>query len=66
MRTHQSEHAAEIRTAPGFVDLTDEVQRALIESGISNGQVTVFSPETLSKRGWPFSIRSFRVARNSG
>ncbi len=46
MRTHQSEHAAEIRNAPGFVDLTDEVQRALIESGISNGQVTVFSPET--------------------
>ncbi|MGH2752620.1 MAG: secondary thiamine-phosphate synthase enzyme YjbQ [Actinomycetota bacterium] len=46
MRTHQMECAAETEEAPSFVDLTDDIQDALDESRIANGQVTVFSPDT--------------------
>lgn len=46
MRTHQMECAAETKGAPSFVDLTDDIQDALDESGIADGQVTVFSPDT--------------------
>lgn len=45
MRTHQTECAAEMEAAPGFADITDEIQAALDDSGISDGQVTVFAPE---------------------
>jgi secondary thiamine-phosphate synthase enzyme len=46
MRTHQIECATQTKAAPSFVDLTDAIQEALEESGISDGQVTVFSPES--------------------
>ncbi|MPZ91936.1 MAG: YjbQ family protein [Actinobacteria bacterium] len=46
MRTHQMECAAVTKAAPSFVDLTEDIQEALDESGISNGHVTVFSPDT--------------------
>lgn len=46
MRTHQVECETKTKSAPSFVDLTEEIQRALGESGISDGQVTVFSPDT--------------------
>jgi len=46
MRTHQMECEAETKAAPSFVDLTEDIQKALDESGISDGQVTVFSPDT--------------------
>ena len=46
MRTHQVECETKTKAAPSFVDLTDEIQKALGESGISDGQVTVFSPDT--------------------
>jgi secondary thiamine-phosphate synthase enzyme len=45
MRTHRSECTAATTTTPDFVDITDEVQTALTDSGIRDGQVTVFSPE---------------------
>lgn len=44
MRTHQEERPTVSRRAPDFVDITDEIQAALDASGISEGQVTVFSP----------------------
>ena len=46
MRTHQMECEAETKAAPSFVDLTEDIEKALDESGISSGQVTVFSPDT--------------------
>jgi secondary thiamine-phosphate synthase enzyme len=46
MRTHQVECETKTKAAPSFVDLTEEIQKALGESGISDGQVTVFSPDT--------------------
>jgi secondary thiamine-phosphate synthase enzyme len=46
MRTHQIECSARAKDVPGFVDLTDDIQRALETSGISDGQVTIFSPHT--------------------
>ena len=46
MRTHQIECEAKTNAAPSFVDLTEDIQRTLDESGISDGQVTVFSPNT--------------------
>ena len=46
MRTHQVECETKTKAAPSFVDLTEDIQKALGESGISDGQVTVFSPDT--------------------
>jgi secondary thiamine-phosphate synthase enzyme len=46
MRTHQVECETKTKAAPSFVDLTEDIQKAVGESGISNGQVTVFSPDT--------------------
>ena len=46
MRTHQVECETNTKAAPSFVDLTEDIQKAVGESGISNGQVTVFSPDT--------------------
>ena len=34
------------QTAPQFVDLTDQVQRIVDESGITHGQVTVYTQHT--------------------
>lgn len=45
MRTHQARCSATTRDVYDFVDLTDQVQSALDESGIADGQVTVFVPE---------------------
>ncbi len=44
MRTHQEERSTTTERAPDFIDITEEIQDALDASGISNGQVTVFSP----------------------
>ena len=46
MRTHQIECTTQTKDVPGFVDLTDDIQRAVIASGISDGQVTILSPHT--------------------
>ena len=45
MRTHQARCSATTKEVYDFVDLTEQVQSALDESGISDGQVTVFVPE---------------------
>jgi secondary thiamine-phosphate synthase enzyme len=45
MRTHQARCSARTRDVLDFVDLTDQVQTALDQSGITDGQVTVFVPE---------------------
>ena len=45
MKTHRSQCTTATATTPDFVDITDEVQSALADSGISDGQVTVFSPQ---------------------
>jgi secondary thiamine-phosphate synthase enzyme len=45
VRTHQVEWKAATSAVPDFVDITDDVQRLLGESGIEDGQVTVFSPQ---------------------
>ncbi len=46
MRTHQAECVMVTAHAPDFVDITEEVEAALGRSGIRDGHVTVFSPET--------------------
>lgn len=46
MRTHQVERHAKTIERFDFVDLTEEVQVVLDESGIEDGQVTVFTPQT--------------------
>lgn len=43
--THQSTHRAVTSRAPDFIDVTDEVQAVLENSGIADGQITVFTPE---------------------
>jgi thiamine phosphate synthase YjbQ (UPF0047 family) len=45
MRTHHVEMSKLTADPPGFVDVTDDLSAALQESGIVNGQVTVFAPE---------------------
>lgn len=45
MRTHQARCSATTRDLLDFVDLTEQVQSALDESGITDGQVTVFVPD---------------------
>lgn len=44
MRTHRSQCIRATAAAPDFIDITDEIQTALTDSGIRDGQVTVFSP----------------------
>ncbi len=46
MKVHQVETIAAAPAAPGFVDLTDDVSAALSESGVWDGQVTVFAPHS--------------------
>jgi|SRR5215213_2775558 len=43
LRGHRSRCVALTPPAPGFVDLTGDIERELELSGISDGQVTVFS-----------------------
>jgi secondary thiamine-phosphate synthase enzyme len=45
MRTHRRECRTATAAAPDFIDITEQVQGALTDSGISDGQVTVFSPQ---------------------
>jgi secondary thiamine-phosphate synthase enzyme len=46
MRTHHVEMSKFTVDPPGFVDVTDDLSAALEESGIADGQVTVFAPDT--------------------
>ena len=43
MRNHHSECVLETTGAPDFVDITGEVEDALVQSRIRDGHVTVFS-----------------------
>lgn len=43
LRTHHARCTAQTSGAPDFVDITDTVEAALSESGIRNGQVTIFA-----------------------
>jgi secondary thiamine-phosphate synthase enzyme len=43
LKTHHARCRARTTGAPGFVDVTDTVEAALVDSGIRNGQVTVFA-----------------------
>lgn len=43
MRTHQSECTVSTLAVPDFVDITDDVQASLADSGICDGHVTIFS-----------------------
>jgi secondary thiamine-phosphate synthase enzyme len=45
MKTHSTRCTAETTSAPDFVDITDTIEEALADSGIRNGQVTVFAPD---------------------
>lgn len=44
LKTHSARCTAETTGAPDFVDITEAVEAALLDSGIRNGQVTVFAP----------------------
>lgn len=44
LKTHHARCTAQADDAPGFVDITDSIEAALVDSGIRNGQVTVFAP----------------------
>lgn len=44
LKTHSARCTAETTGAPDFVDITAAVEAALAESGVRNGQVTVFAP----------------------
>ena len=43
MRTHYAECTTASKSSPDFMDMTDEIQRVVSESGIVRGQVTVFA-----------------------
>jgi thiamine phosphate synthase YjbQ (UPF0047 family) len=43
MRTHRRQCTVSTVAVPDFVDITDEVQAALDDSGICDGHVTIFS-----------------------
>ena len=45
LKTHHARCRAQTSDAPDFVDITDDIEAALIESGVRNGQVTVFAPD---------------------
>lgn len=42
MKSHQVQRTAKTPGAPGFVDLTNDIESALRASGIKDGHVTVF------------------------
>lgn len=44
LKSHHCDCTAQTPGAPDFVDITERVQEVLEDSGIKNGQVTVFSP----------------------
>ncbi|MDQ3940632.1 MAG: YjbQ family protein [Actinomycetota bacterium] len=44
MLTHHAECRARTAEAPGFIDLTDEIQAAIDRSPVAEGRITVFSP----------------------
>jgi len=44
-KTHHTRCTAETTAAPCFVDITPSIETALADSGIRNGQVTVFAPD---------------------
>jgi secondary thiamine-phosphate synthase enzyme len=46
MRTHQSDCSATTLSVLDFVDVTGDVENTLTQSGIRDGQVTVFAPES--------------------
>jgi secondary thiamine-phosphate synthase enzyme len=46
MRTHQSDCSATTLGVLDFVDVTEEVETTLKRSGIRDGQVTVFAPDS--------------------
>jgi secondary thiamine-phosphate synthase enzyme len=54
MRTHRHEHVAATPEAPGFVDITDEVERALASAEIANGRVLINAHD-----GCPVVINEF-------
>ena len=43
LKTHHTRCRAQTTGAPDFVDVTDTVEAALVDSGIRNGQVTIFA-----------------------
>lgn len=45
LKTHSARCTAETTCSPDFVDITDKIEAALADSGIRNGQVTVFAPD---------------------
>jgi len=45
MLTHQTTCEASAPTMLGFVDVSDEIQAAISESGITDGRVTIMRPE---------------------
>jgi secondary thiamine-phosphate synthase enzyme len=45
MRSHQSDYSTATLGALDFVDVTDEVESRLRDSGIREGMVTVFAPD---------------------
>jgi len=45
MKTHHAQCTTGTRAAMDFVDITDDIQACLDDSGIRGGQVTVFSPQ---------------------
>lgn len=44
MNTQRAEFTVEAGVAFGFVDITDEIQNAIDEAGLEQGQASVFSP----------------------
>ena len=46
MRTFISECSTHTSAVPDFVDITTNVEAAVTESGLTEGQVTIFSPDT--------------------
>jgi secondary thiamine-phosphate synthase enzyme len=46
MKTHQSDCSATTFSVLDFVDVTNDVEKTLMQSGILDGQVTVFAPDS--------------------
>jgi thiamine phosphate synthase YjbQ (UPF0047 family) len=54
MQTHRHEHIADTPEAPGFVDITESVQRAVRSAGILSGRVLIVSED-----GCPVVVNEF-------